>query len=723
MRSPIRKRRPRLLLLSAFVASAGVLAPIAGPVRAALGASCPWMQVPTPTVDAGDATLTAVHAIATDDVWAVGYVGFTGGSEVAEHWDGSTWTVVPTAGGNDGLSDIDGVATDDVWAVGGAEIEHWDGSAWTGVAAPSPGPGFAGLVAVDAIAEDDVWAVGSHSGRTLVEHWDGSAWSVVASPSPSTGGDSLSAVSASSPDDVWAVGTTAGGWYDKNLIEHWNGMRWSVVAGPNAGYGLTDAVAVSAHRAWAVGAPHSDTPLIERWNGSKWSRVSPEQLTKDLVAIDASAADDVWAVGTGSEPWHSRPGPPGTGHFNGSEWTEIMARSGGQRMFNTLSGVSIVSPNDVWAVGFWNDGSDWAPNHPLIEHWNGTRWSLVPSPPIGVFETLTGVAAPDGANAWAVGFSHGNLVERWDGSSWGPVWNGGGWELGDVAASDSRHVWIVGWFGASDGETDATASAYWNGSRWVYAGVEDPPGADDGAQLLAVSALSTEAWAVGENEGRNEELIERWNGTAWTAVTGPRVKGAVLQDVLVLGPRNVWAVGLVAGDPLIVRWDGTRWRVVPAPSTPAREWLSAIAGHGDDLWAVGSRGTDPLILHWNGRAWRAQVGADTGSAPASLLAVAVGGGGGAWAVGRRGDAPLVEHHTASGWKVASFGAPRSARLFGIGAVPHSPVMWIVGSYADAGSTRALTMRRCLRDVSRPPRDETGRRSFGAVVMLRPTVTR
>ena len=43
-------------------------------------------------------TLVAVAAISSDDVWAVGQQRYTEmeGETLTLHWDGSTWTVVPS---------------------------------------------------------------------------------------------------------------------------------------------------------------------------------------------------------------------------------------------------------------------------------------------------------------------------------------------------------------------------------------------------------------------------------------------------------------------------------------------------------------------------------------------------------------------------------------------------------------------------------------------------
>jgi hypothetical protein len=42
---------------------------------------------------------------------------------------------------------------------------------------------------------------------------------------------------------------------------------------------------------------------------------------------------------------------------------------------NFFNGVSGVASNDVWAVGTGSSSTT-----PLVEHWNGTQWSIVSTP-------------------------------------------------------------------------------------------------------------------------------------------------------------------------------------------------------------------------------------------------------------------------------------------------------------------------------------------------------
>jgi len=80
----------------------------------------------------------------------------------------------------------------------------------------------------------------------------------------------------------------------------------------------------------------------------------------------------------------------------------IVASPNGPRQVNELHGVSALSANDIWAVGSGVIGDESAT---ATLHWNGTRWSVIPSPNVGpeVDNSLTGVAAVSSDDIWAVG--------------------------------------------------------------------------------------------------------------------------------------------------------------------------------------------------------------------------------------------------------------------------------------------------------------------------------
>jgi hypothetical protein len=295
----------------------------------------------------------------------------------------------------------------------GAFIERWNGRHWRVVATPIPRG--SSLPSVSASGARDVWAVGQGGGgRQLIEHWDGVQWRRLA-PAPRSRGN-LFAVFARSPSDAWVVGDRIRGGVVETLIEHWDGTRWSVVPNPNPRpapshrpYAVLQTIAaISATNVWAAGLSATTVPavtrtLIEHWDGRRWRIVpspnvrSARGVTNNLLfSISGSRADDVWAVGS----WSSLPtGYGGRGdhplalHWYGRSWSRIATPALGQRaLFSSV----VARAGRAWAVG---DRGVQPHQQTLIERWNGTRWSSVPSPAGFAFRAVTA----SGGAAWAVG--------------------------------------------------------------------------------------------------------------------------------------------------------------------------------------------------------------------------------------------------------------------------------------------------------------------------------
>jgi len=205
-------------------------------------------------------------------------------------------------------------------------------------------------------------------------------------------------VAAVAANDVWAVGWQQTNSVDKTLIEHWDGSAWSVVSSPNVGsYSVLNAVAAVAGNAndiWAVGYSDGPQTLVEHWNGISWSIV-PSPGVGSLQSVSAVAANDIWAVGCSNYSCNSIGAQTLIEHWNGSTWSIVPGPNPGAGN-NELDRVAAMAANDVWAVGtYYASGG---PYHTLIEHWNGSSWSAVPSPPGG---SLFGAVAAN--NIWAVG--------------------------------------------------------------------------------------------------------------------------------------------------------------------------------------------------------------------------------------------------------------------------------------------------------------------------------
>src|SRR6266508_3380442 len=109
-------------------------------------------------------------------------------------------------------------------------------------------------------------------------------------------------------------------------------------------------------------------------------------------------------------------------------------------------------------------------SNPLIEHWDGTRWSAQVQPEIlGAFPA---VAAMTPIDAWAVGLYYNRpdtLIEHWDGSSWQavPAPSPGTEEnvLNGVVAISSTDVWAVGYY--EDPGSLTSLFLHWDGATWT----------------------------------------------------------------------------------------------------------------------------------------------------------------------------------------------------------------------------------------------------------------
>jgi hypothetical protein len=175
-------------------------------------------------------------------------------------------------------------------------------------------------------------------------------------------------------------------------MEHWNGSAWSIVDVPGSGY-LGDMAATGPTDVWAVGSSDSG-PLVEHFDGSQWSVVSvPQRAGGNLSSVTALSPTNVWAVGSqGLSAQRTL-----VMHYDGKSWTVVPSPNPSEEYSadNVLRGVAAVGPNDVWAVGMYqNEHTSIHQHRTLTEHWNGTAWSIVASPSPGHSSELNTVTAP-----------------------------------------------------------------------------------------------------------------------------------------------------------------------------------------------------------------------------------------------------------------------------------------------------------------------------------------
>jgi hypothetical protein len=329
-----------------------------------------------------------------------------------------------------------------------------------------------------------------------------------------------------------------------------------------------------------------------------------------FTAVSAASATDALAVGP--NPTEAAVQGPFADHWDGTAWTgmQLPAPPGSTA---SLLGVADVAPGDGWAVGFSTSTST-DQDQTLIEHWNGTSWSIVPSPdPAGGStgsDELWAIAAVSPTDIWAAGDdlvqggSIRPLFARYNGTSWTavpPPPDSGGVMLG-LTAIAATNVWAVGTI-----SSQTFTSAHWNGTSWSTVSTPSvSAGPDPIEELTAVTAVSkSNLWASGwvgniDNENKLEPIILHSTGSAWSAVTAPNKgsEGSRLNGITSDGADHVFAVGTTQDSngsllTLIEQFNGSSWKAIPSPD-PGKQGsltdnaLTAAGSAAGDIWAVGA---------------------------------------------------------------------------------------------------------------------------------------
>jgi hypothetical protein len=364
----------------------------------------------------------------------------------------------------------------------------------------------------------------------------------------------------------------------------------------------------------SASCPDVVPPVSGSWqkvNSPNVSGATP--VNNELLAVAAVSENDVWAVGWAQDPT----GPQYVkrtliNHFNGNSWSVVPSVYPGNDIQSVLYSVSAVSANDVWAVGSTHNGT--LPSRTLIEHWDGTQWSIVPGPnPDSQLNELRGVAATSANNAWAVGYRGGTrnetpletLILHWDGISWSQVASpnipGAANELSGITAISSNDIWAVGSAGG------APLAMHWNGNAWNIFPMQVTSGLSSERITAVAGSASNDVWAVGQGKGlfsnRTSARIWHWDGVRWTqkvcfalsasnppdGYEGEGAPDTYFTGVAAAASNDVWAVGALGSGPTILHWDGAAWTRVTHPRVfPNSAVLRGVAASaGGTIWSIG----------------------------------------------------------------------------------------------------------------------------------------
>ena len=326
---------------------------------------------------------------------------------------------------------------------------------------------------------------------------------------------------------------------------------------------LWSAAPASASTTWRVQAVPSPTNSAAQLQGVSCP------TTGICIAVGYSADKTTFAEQTLAERW------------TGGQWSIQPAPSPGVGGVDQFTGVSCPSATDCTAVGI--DSTSTATNSTLAEHWDGTSWTVEPSPdPAGTTVTdFVGVSCASPASCTATG-----LYDKTTGGSAHEVplaehWNGSGWTVqaaplpagaiaadldGGVSCPSVTECTAVGsWTGPS--QTGGPLVESWNGIKWQ---VQPTPALPAGAYnpfFAGVSCTSAmHCTAVGGylNGNVEESLVERWDGTSWTIQADAAPAGTAMDSVSCTSSASCTAVGGGEAE----HWDGTSWTLQPPMPIP-----------------------------------------------------------------------------------------------------------------------------------------------------------
>ena len=505
-----------------------------------------WTIQPTPNPSQGASFLTSVACPSVSSCTAVG--GSSAGT-LAERWNGTNWAIQPTpspAGGQSAFLNTVACASASACTATGAYsnssgtsqtlAEQRNGTNWTIQPTPNRagGPNF--LLGVACPASSACAAAGysidsSGTFRTLDERWNGTNWTIQSTPNPTGAAPSvLDGVSCTAPSACTATGTSANG----PLAERWDGMTWRIQHTPSpAGGGFLAAVSCTSAVACAAVGARTDSfgnptaTLAEQWDGTN-STIQPTPNPTGapgtaLFGVSCTASTFCMAIGTSFD---SSGFPTGlvAQRWDGTRWQiqPVPTPSGAAGSF--FAGVSCTSPSFCTAVGAQTDSAG-NPVGTLAERWNGTNWTIQPTPnppPGGVLAAVsctTPAACTAAGNLNATSNSGTTtLAERWNGTTWAiqptPVLSAGQGSFFSGVACQATACTAVGLNLANTGPS--MLAERWDGKTWQIQPMPTPPSAPDIDPPAVACPTSSVCMAAGgyTTVGPKLTLAEQWNSTS-----------------------------------------------------------------------------------------------------------------------------------------------------------------------------------------------------------------
>jgi hypothetical protein len=403
------------------------------------------------------ATAVAVLSVLAVAAPAGGYVAWVAPGTISRaSFDGTDVRARAAAGAKSGLlADVSCTSARACVAVGGVVVmgsapggytlaERWNGRAWRILRSRNPrGADLSVLHSVSCASARDCVAVGEyetvahpHGSIPLAEVWNGRTWTI--KPAPAASYDAgLIKVSCSGPNACVATGYALGRGQNNWFADVWNGRSWTLSSAPRpAGTTYSSIPGLSCVSVsvcvgvgdYQVNGSSDGLTLAESWGGTRWTiDLTPNPTTgangSQLSGVSCGSMNICMAVGTYAKP-SNQGSLPLAEMWDGTAWAMTTPVNAGPAT-SVLEGVSCGVGNACTAVGDSITSSGRA--RTLVERWNGTAWTIQPSPtPPRATQTFLGNVSCGSSRACvAVGDYFANpfapsvpLSLIWNGKTW-----------------------------------------------------------------------------------------------------------------------------------------------------------------------------------------------------------------------------------------------------------------------------------------------------------------
>lgn len=307
------------------------------------------------------------------------------------HCSPDHWCREPLPSKDFDLAAVWSFAPNDAIAVGTSGMLHWDGKTWSVVPSADGGVAFEGLSSVWASGPNDVWAV-AQGQRRVVHGTRAAAGAAFAwTASEADGGPTRDLVTGAAPGEVWTAGIEEDGTptIEHGVVVDGGAPSFTQLAIPDSPFSLNDVFVSASGELWVAGSSTAAVVLHaqKKANAYVWdtSLTTEGQPFTNFPSIWGTASNDIWVLGAKADHYHRGPLPDG-----GAGWSPIPNQAA-----VALTSVWGTGKNDVWAVGYFG----------AVRHWDGTSWTVsqiaVGGTPI--YEMLASVHGSSADDIWAVG--------------------------------------------------------------------------------------------------------------------------------------------------------------------------------------------------------------------------------------------------------------------------------------------------------------------------------